>query len=210
MEITPKPIENYCISHTTPLPSAFSRLRDETFSKTEFPQMQVGLIEGSLLKLLVALVQPRVVVELGTFTGYSSLAMAQALPQGAKIITCDINPDTTSIAQKYWKEAATGKKIELKLGPALETLNELTDTIDLSFIDADKINYSNYWDAIVPKTRKGGIIVVDNVLWSGNVLDPQSEEDHAIHRFNEKASKDPRVEVLMLPIRDGMLIARKI
>lgn len=210
MEIIHPSIEAYCIEHTTPLPQIFDQLRLETYSKTDLPQMQVGLIEGSFLKFLVHLISPKLVVELGTFTGFSSLAMAETLPEDGRIITCDIDPDATSLAQNYWKKSPHGRKIELRLGPALKTLESLAGPIDLAFIDADKINYSNYWEALVPKIRTGGLIVVDNVLWNGRVLSPRDGDDHAIHSFNERARNDSRVEVLMLPVRDGILIARKL
>lgn len=202
-------IEDYCIQHTTPLSSLFDQLRDETYSKTDMPQMQVGQIEGAFLKLLVHLTQPKLVVELGTFTGFSSLAMAEALPENGKIITCDIDSETTAIAQKYWLKSLQGKKIVSRIGPALLTLETISEPIDLAFIDADKVNYSNYWEALVPKIRPGGLIVVDNVLWSGRVLDPKDTDDHAICEFNARAKNDSRMEVLMLPVRDGILLARK-
>lgn len=209
MNFTHPKIEAYCIQHSTPLSSLFDQLRDETYSKTDMPQMQVGPIEGSFLKLLVHLTQPNLVVELGTFTGFSTLAMAEALPESGKIITCDIDPETTGIAKQHWQKSPHGKKIESRIGPALSTLETLTQPIDLAFIDADKVNYSNYWEALVPKIGTGGLIIVDNVLWSGRVLDPQDMDDHAICEFNARAKNDSRVEVLMLPVRDGILLARK-
>lgn len=207
--VNPK-IEEYCANHTTPLPAVFSELKEVTFKETRAPQMQVGVIEGSFLKMLVALTQARTVLEFGTFTGYSSLAMAQALPEGGKVITCDIDPDATEIAKKFWAKNPHGKKIELKLAPGLDSVAKITEPIDLVFIDADKGNYTNYWEASLPKVRQGGLIVVDNVLWSGRVLNPQEASDKHIAKFNDHARNDKRVETLMLPVRDGMLLARKI
>jgi len=210
MDLIKPDIENYCLKHTTPLPEIFTQLRDETYRNTEMPQMQVGPMEGSFLKLLIHLIQPKLVIELGTFTGFSSLAMAQALPENGKIITCDIDPESTSIAKTFWHQSPHGKKIELRLGPALSTLESIPRPIDMVFIDADKVNYSHYWEALVPKVRAGGLIIVDNVLWSGRVLAPQDVTDHEICAFNQRAKEDPRVEILMLPIRDGILLARKL
>jgi caffeoyl-CoA O-methyltransferase len=208
--ITNDKIENYCRSHTTPLPEIFSKLRESTYAEAKMPQMQVGLLEGRFLGLLVALTGAKRVLEFGTFTGFSSLAMAQYLPDDGKVITCDIDPIHTAIAKRFWSESPHGKKIDLHLGPALETVEKLNETFDLVFIDADKANYVNYWEKSLPKVRKGGLIVVDNVLWGGAVLDPQDKSDHDIVNFNKHAAKDKRVEVIMLPLRDGVLVARKL
>jgi caffeoyl-CoA O-methyltransferase len=209
MKFTDPNIENYCIEHSTPISKIFHSLREETFAKTSAPQMQVGAIEGGFLKFLIRLSGAKTVLELGTFTGYSALMMAEALPEDGQLITCDIDPRATEIAKKYWEQSPHGKKIALKLGPALDTIQELTSTLDLVFIDADKNNYTNYWEACLPKVRQGGLIVVDNVLWSGRVLEPQEKSDFAIVEFNRHAHADARVDHLMLPIRDGMLLARK-
>jgi caffeoyl-CoA O-methyltransferase len=150
------------------------------------------------------------VLEFGTFTGFSALAMAEYLPDDGKVITCDIDPVHTAIAKRFWAASPHGKKIELRLGPGTETVDKLTETFDLVFIDADKGNYVNYWDKSLPKLRRGGLMVVDNVLWSGAVLNPQEKSDHDIVNFNKHAAGDKRVETLMLPVRDGVLIARKL
>jgi caffeoyl-CoA O-methyltransferase len=202
-------IEDYCRAHTSPLPELFTRLRDVTFKEAKLPQMQVGLLEGRFLGLLVAITGAKRVLEFGTFTGFSSLAMAHQLPPDGKLFTCDIDPVATAIARKFWAESPHGKKIELLLGPAAETVDSLDEVFDLVFIDADKGNYVNYWEKSLPKVRKGGLIVVDNVLWSGAVLDPKEKSDRDIVAFNDHARLDSRVEVLMLPIRDGVLVARK-
>ncbi|MGZ3652797.1 MAG: O-methyltransferase [Bdellovibrionota bacterium] len=210
MKLTDEKIEDYCRAHTSPLPEIFGRLRDATYKEAHAPQMQVGLLEGRFLGLLVALTQAKRVLEFGTFTGFSALAMAQYLPADGKLITCDIDEKVTAIAKKFWSESPHGKKIELRLGPGTETVDSLSETFDLVFIDADKANYINYWEKSLPKVRSGGLLVVDNVLWSGAVLDPQDKSDHAIVNFNEHAAKDPRVEIVMLPVRDGVLVARKL
>jgi caffeoyl-CoA O-methyltransferase len=209
MNITPPNIEKYCQTHSTPIAALFEALKEDTIAHTTAPQMQVGMIEGSFLQMLVRLTGAKKVIELGTFTGYSSLIMAEGLADDGVIYTCDVDPRATEIAQKYWAQSPHGKKIQLKLGPALETIPTLGESFDMAFIDADKANYQAYWDLLVPRMRSGGLIVVDNVLWSGRVLQPEDKSDHAIHNFNEYASRDARMQTLMLPIRDGMLLGIK-
>ncbi len=201
-------IEAYCLDHTTPLPEIFDRMREATYAQMKLPQMQVGLLEGRFLALLISLTNAKRVLEFGTFTGFSSLAMASALPVDGELITCDVDTRATNLAEEFWRQSPHGARIQLRLGPAKETLTTLKGPFDLVFIDADKENYQTYWDGSLPLMRKGGLIVVDNALWSGKVLRPQEKSDWEIHRFNEYAKKDPRVELVMLPIRDGMLLAR--
>ena len=202
-------IEKYCENHSTPEAPVFAKLVEETYSSTEIPQMQVGHLEGAFLKMLVRLTQARRILEIGTFTGYSALSMAEALSKDGELITCDIDPENTKIAQKHWDRSPDGKKIRLVLGSALDSLKKLEGPFDMVFIDADKENYLNYWEAVLPKVVTGGLIVVDNVLWSGNVLNPKDETDHAIVKFNDKAREDSRVELVMLTVRDGMTLAWK-
>ena len=209
INIVSENIENYCSRHSQPEPQLITELVRETRKSTELPQMMVGQLEGNLLKLLVRLSCAKLVLEIGTFTGYSALMMAEGLPENGKLITCDIGPDWTRIAQKYWSRSPHGKKIELKLGSALETIKSLNGPFDMVFIDADKENYSNYWEACLPKVRSGGLIAADNVLWSGRVLNPQDTSDHAICKFNDLVANDSRVEPVMLTVRDGMTLAWK-
>lgn len=210
MKLVPEEIEDYCRAHTTPLPALFDRLKETTFAELSAPQMQVGLLEGRFLGLLVAISGAKRVLEFGTFSGFSALAMASALPDDGQLITCDIDPRATNVAKKFWEQSPHGKKIELRLGPGAETVEKLEGNIDLVFIDADKAGYQTYWDKSLPKVRKGGLLVVDNVLWSGRVLDPQEKSDRDICAFNDYARSDTRVEIVMLPIRDGILVARKL
>lgn len=210
MNLVQPDIETYCRNHSTPLPPIFDKLKEETFASLNAPQMQVGLLEGRFLQMLIAISGAKRVLEIGTYSGFSALSMASALPADGKLITCDIDPKATSVAQKYWNESPHGKKIELKLGPAKETIQSLEGNFDLVFIDADKAGYIDYWNACVPKLKTGGLIVVDNVLWSGKVLNPQEKSDHEIHAFNTMASKDTRMESVMLTIRDGIFVARKL
>ncbi len=207
LTLVPEAIEAYAVQHTSALPELYERLRRETLERTEWPQMQVGPMEGRLLKLLARLTGARLAVEIGTFTGYSALSIAEGLPEGGRLITCDVDPETSAIAQRYFDEAPWGHKIELRLGRALDTLEQVEGPVDLAFIDADKVSYVDYWEALVPLVRSGGLIVVDNVLWSGKVLDPQDDSTRAIARFNEHARADDRVELVMLTVRDGMTLA---
>ncbi len=209
MKLVSEEIETYCKKHTSPLPGIFEALREATYQKLNAPHMQVGLLEGSFLALLIKLMGAKRVLEFGTFSGYSALAMASALPSDGKLITCDVDPKATEVAKEFWNRSEHGKKIELRLGPGLETLKTLDGSFDLVFIDADKANYKHYWKESIPKLRSGGLLVVDNVLWSGRVLSPQEKSDHDIHEFNEMAMREVGMEVLMLPVRDGMLLARK-
>lgn len=207
--ITPEPIETYATQHAPEEAELLHALARETYATMERPQMQVGRLEGGLLRLLVRAVRAQRVLEIGTFTGYSALAMAEGLPEDGALITCDIDAATAAVAQRYFDQSPHGKKIQLRVGPALETIAKLKGLFDLVFIDADKPNYQNYWDAVMPKVRSGGLIIVDNVLWSGRVLDPQDVNSRAIAAFNASVRSDPRTESVLLPVRDGITLAWK-
>jgi predicted O-methyltransferase YrrM len=209
ISFVPENIQAYADAHSSPEAPLYKELAAETRASTTQPQMMVGHCEGLLLKLIVRMIAARRVLEIGTFTGYSALAMAEGLPDGGEIVTCDIDPKATAIATKYWNRSPHGKKIVLRLGPALDTIAALAGPIDLVFIDADKTNYIHYWDACLPKVRAGGVILADNVLWSGEVLAPKEADARALAAFNEHIARDPRVEHVMLPIRDGITIAVK-
>lgn len=211
MEIVNAEIEKYCLAHTQKMPELFEKLALVTREKTTAPQMQVGPLEAKFLQTVVKMVRAKNILEIGTFTGYSSLAMALALPADGQIITCDIDAKTTAIAQEFWNQANVQEKIVSKIGPGLETLKSLpNDHFDLVFIDADKANYLNYFEASMPLLRKGGFFLVDNVLWSGRILNPQEESDKAIDKFNKFVTQDKRVEAIILPIRDGITLAQKL
>jgi caffeoyl-CoA O-methyltransferase len=205
----PENIDAYATSHSTPESALFAELAAVTRARTKQPQMMVGPTEGLLLKFLVRMTGAKRVLEIGTFTGYSTLSMAEGLPDDGTLVTCDIDPDATAIARSFWDRSPHGRKIALKLAPALDTIATLAGPLDFVFIDADKTNYIRYWDACVPKMRPGGAIAADNVLWSGRVLDPKDPDDHALAAFNEHVLRDARVELVMLPIRDGITIAVK-
>ena len=202
-------VEQFAHDHTEPESDLFLRLRDETYRDMNCPQMQVGRIEGRFLKMLVRLTGARRILEIGMFTGYSALMMAEGLPDDGKIVTCDVDPKAEAIARRYFAESPNGHKIEIRMGPALETIKTLSGALDMVFIDADKGNYSNYYEAVLPLVKTGGLIVADNVLWSGRVLHPEAPDDHAIVAFDKLVQSDPRVENVCLTVRDGMMLAWK-
>ena len=191
------------------------RLRAET-AALPGAGMQIGPEQGQFMALLVELIGARRCLEVGTFTGYSALAIALALPADGRLIACDVNPETTAVAKRYWAEAGVAEKVDLRLAPALETLAALhaegrDNTFDMAFIDADKANYPAYFEACLALMRPGGIIVLDNVLWGGAVADPASNDADtvALKRLNAALSADARVTISMLPLGDGVTIARK-
>jgi predicted O-methyltransferase YrrM len=195
-------------------PAVLRRLREETAQMPE-SQMQIAVEEGALLALLVQLIGARRIVEVGTFTGYSSTAMALALPPGGQIVCCDVSKEYTDVAMRAWAEAGVADRVELRLAPALETLDALLDaggagTFDLAFIDADKPNYAAYYERALRLVRAGGLIAIDNVLWSGRVADPVNQEEStlAIRALNAAIAADQRVDVAMVPIADGLTLAR--
>jgi caffeoyl-CoA O-methyltransferase len=208
--IVSEKIENYCERHLASESSLFQELAKETHLKMDMPQMQVGHLEGKFLKWLCSLIKAKKILEIGTFTGYSTLSMAEALAQDGEIITLDIDPIATSLAKKYWKQSPYGKRISLQLGDAIKLLPQIKGSFDLIFLDADKENYPCYWELLLPKLRSGGLIVVDNVLWSGRVLEPKDKSDKAIAELNQMIAKDARVEAVMIPLRDGIFLCRKI
>jgi caffeoyl-CoA O-methyltransferase len=209
--IIPKKIEDYCLHHSSPRGKLLHELEKYTRRHCEDAQMLIGPHEGALLAMLVRLGGARRVLEIGTFTGYSALCMAEALPKNGRLITCEIRPKHAEIAQTFFDRSPHGRKIRLRLGAALETLADLpaSATFDFVFLDADKENYVNYYEAVVPRLRPGGVIVADNVLWSGRVLAPKNKTDRAVVKFNKHVRRDPRVECVMLPVRDGVSLIRK-
>lgn len=202
-------LDAYAAAHSGPVPALYDELHQVTLAETELPQMQVGPLVGRFLMLVTKLTRARRAVEIGTFTGYSALSIAEGMVAGGQLTTCDIDPHATAIAQRFWDRAPWGDRITLKLGPALDTLATLEGPLDLAFIDADKTSYSAYWDAIVPMMRPGGLILVDNVLWSGTVLAPESDDAKAIATLNRKVASDDRVDHALLTLRDGLMMAVK-
>lgn len=203
-------LEDYAARHTTPEPELLAELCAATQAGMALPQMQVGLVEGSFLKMLVALTSARTVVEIGMFTGYSALMMASALPPDGRLFTCDVDPEACAMARSFFARSPHGEKIEILMGPARETLPRIPGPVDLVFIDADKTGYPHYYDLMVEKVRPGGLLVFDNMLWSGEVLNPADEETRALVATARRVQDDPRVENVLLTIRDGMLLARRL
>ena len=202
-------IEEYAEAHTTPAPELLRQLAAETRATMSSPQMLTGLTEGRFLELLVSAVGARRVLEIGTFTGYSALSMAAALPEGGRIDTCDIEPAHVEVARRYISQSQHADKITIHLGPAVETIAALDGEFDFVFIDADKVNYDTYYETVLPRLSERGLIAIDNTLWSGRVLDPQDEDSKAIAALNDKLAADERVVCVQLTIRDGVTLVRR-
>ena len=200
-------VEQFARDHTEPETDLYVRLREETYRVMQWPEMQVDVIEGRFLQMLVRLSGAKSILELGMFTGYSALMMAEALPDDGHLISCEIDARAEAIARRYFAESPHGDKITIRMGAALDTIKTLAGPLDLVFIDADKVNYSNYYEACLPLLKSGGLIIADNVLWSGKVVDPKDADDHAIFAFNRLVQSDLRVENVCLTVRDGMMLA---
>ena len=205
----------YLLSVSLREPDVLCRLREET-AKMPQHNMQISPEQGQFMALLVELTGARKCLEVGTFTGYSTLSVALALPEDGQIVACDISEEFTSRAKPYWQKAGVVGKIDLRLGPALETLDALiadgeSGAFDFAFIDADKVNYQGYFQRALDLIRRGGLILVDNVLWSGAVVDParDDEDTEAIRAFNQACADDPRISLSLVPIGDGLTLARK-
>jgi predicted O-methyltransferase YrrM len=180
-------------------------------AKLPMAGMQIGPEQGALMQMFVRLLGARRCLEIGTFTGYSALAVALALPATGRLVCCDVSEEWTSIARRYWKKAGIDHKISLKLGPALETVKGLKGPFDFVFIDADKTNYRNYYERCLKLVRKGGLIAIDNTLWGGTVIKPERQDEDvvAIREFNRRLHRDRRVEMVLVPIGDGLSLAMK-
>lgn len=196
-------------------PDVLKQLRDQT-QKMSMSQMQISPEQGQFMRLLMEMMGAKKTLDIGTFTGYSALSVALGLPENGKVIACDINGEWTKIARRFWEQAGVANKIDLQLAPAVETLQALIDsgesnTFDFAFIDADKLNYSRYYELSLQLVRPGGMIAVDNVLWDGKVADPAVHDDNtnAIRNLNQFILNDERVSISMLPIGDGLTLARK-
>jgi caffeoyl-CoA O-methyltransferase len=206
-------VEAYAAAHTTPAADHLRALAEETRATLRSPGMLTGEVEGRFLELLVFLARPRLVLEIGTYSGYSALSMAPALPEGGRIITCELDDRHADVAERHIAAAGLADRIELRRGPALDTVNGLDGPFDVVFIDADKPGYLDYYEAVLPKLSERGLIVVDNVLWSGRVADPPSDDDddntRSLRAFNDHVAADDRVVSVMLTVRDGITLARR-
>ncbi len=210
MDFLPETISDYIEEHSTPEPSLLTDLSRHTHLKMLYPQMLSGNLQGQFLKMISFMLAPSCILEIGTYTGYSAICMAEGLAPGGILHTIDINEELKSTIEEYLRRAGMDQKVRLHIGNALSIIPTLAETPDLVFIDADKVNYPNYYDMVVPLMKKGGFIVADNVLWSGKVTETdKDEETAALDLFNKKVTADDRVENLILPLRDGLMIIRK-
>jgi caffeoyl-CoA O-methyltransferase len=202
-------IEAYAEAHTTPPLDLLARLAAETQETLRSPQMLTGRIEGRFLELLVFGVGAKRVLEIGTYSGYSALSMAAGLPPDGRIDTCEIDPQHAEVARRYIAESPYADRITVHLGPALESIAALEGDFDFVFIDADKGNYANYLEAVLPRLTEGALIAIDNTLWSGKALDPQDDDSHAIAALNDAIAADERLVAVQLTIRDGVTLVRR-
>ena len=207
--IVDEQIEAYAEAHTTPPLDLLARLAQETKETLRSPQMLTGTIEGRFLELLVFGTGARRVLEIGTYSGYSALSMAAGLPPDGRIDTCEIEPKHAEVARRYIAESPYADRITVHLGPALESIAALEGDFDFVFIDADKGNYANYLEAVLPRLTEGALIAIDNTLWSGKVLDPQDEDSRAIAALNDAIAADERLAAVQLTIRDGVTLLRR-
>jgi predicted O-methyltransferase YrrM len=204
-------IEGYAEAHSAPESELLQRLHRETHAKVMMPRMLSGRLQGNALQMFARMIQPKRILEIGTFTGYSAICLAQGLAPDGLLHTIDINEELETMIRRYIAEAGLADKISLHVGNALDIIPQLDEQFDLVFIDADKINYQRYYDLVFDKVKKGGFIIADNVLWSGKVLNDKMDKDTlAIHQFNEYVHQDTRVFHFLLPLRDGLLIAQKL
>ena len=205
-------IQTYAENYTSGESELLRELREKTFGERDDKSMLSGFYQGRLLAMFSKMLQPRRILEIGTYMGYSALCLAEGLSADGKIVTLDIDEETNAIANDFWARSEFKNKIDARLGNALEIIPAFDETFDLVFIDADKPNYANYFDSIFPKLRVGGIILADNVLWSGKVLDIETNNDEstvALREFSEKIQADERVSNILFAVRDGLMVIRK-
>jgi caffeoyl-CoA O-methyltransferase len=211
MDFIPADINKYSEDHTTPENEVLSKLNRDTHAHVMMPRMLSGHLQGKLLSLLSTMIRPERVLEIGTYTGYSAICLAEGLTETGKLITVDINEELEAMARKYFQAAGLQDKISYLIGDARQIIPGLNEKFDLVFIDADKENYSLYYDLVFDKVKKGGYIIADNVLWSGKVLMEKPDKDTiSLINYNKKIHADNRVENLLLPVRDGLMICRKL
>jgi caffeoyl-CoA O-methyltransferase len=208
------PLAEYLLAHRTPDDELLRELQEETAALGDKAVMQIGADQGTFLTLLVAAMKAREAVEVGTFTGLSALCIARGLAPGGRLLCCDVSEEWTAVARRYWTKAGLQDRIELRLAPALTTLRALPrePRFDFAFIDADKPSYRAYYEEILPRLRVGGLVTVDNVLWSGDIVNPEKKDEStlALRAFNDHVAADRRVQSVMLPLADGLTLARKL
>ena len=212
MEFIDPKIDEYVSAHSEDEPLVLKELTRETWLKAINPRMLAGHLQGRTLSMISHMIKPKTALEIGTFTGYSAICLAEGLAENGKIITIDINEELEAFAKKYFVKAGIETKIEQRIGEAMELVPSITEELDLVFIDADKTNYANYYEMVLPKLRIGGYIIADNVLWSGKILEDSNKYDadtKALIDFNKKVQADNRVQNVLFPIRDGIQVIRK-
>lgn len=210
MEFLPDDIEAYVQAHTTAEPDLLKKIARDTHAQVLKPRMLSGNVQGRFLSLISKLIQPNVVLEIGTYTGYSAICLAEGLAPGGKLITIDINEELENRVRGYFEQAGLKDVIDYRIGNALNLLPAINETIDLVFVDADKENYLKYYNLVIDKVRSGGLILADNVLWSGKITQTKTDKDtRALQEFNDAVVADGRVECMLLPLRDGIMMARK-
>ncbi|MEP2773399.1 MAG: O-methyltransferase [Fulvivirga sp.] len=211
MNFLPEAIEDYVAQHTASESELLSKLNRETHAKVLMPRMLSGHVQGRVLSMLSYMIRPSKILEIGTYTGYSALCMAEGLADDGQLITIDINEELEDMVRSYIEQAGLSNKIDYRIGNAIDLIPEINDSFDMVFIDADKINYSNYYDLCIDKVRQGGFIIADNVLWSGKVVGDKIDKDtQALLDFNNKIHEDTRVENVLFPVRDGLMVVRKL
>jgi predicted O-methyltransferase YrrM len=210
MHFFPESLERYAEDHTTFESELLKKLNRETQARIYMPQMISGHLQGQLLRMISLLIRPKNILEIGTFTGYSAICMSDGLQPGGTLYTIDINEELREMAEQYFKQAGISEKVNYKIGDATNIIPELNATFDLVFIDADKINYSKYYELVFDKVRRGGVILADNVLWSGKVIEEvRDDETNALIAFNDRIQQDSRVDNVLLTQRDGLMMIRK-
>lgn len=211
MEFIDESIQNYCEKYSNPEDNVLQELSRETHLKVLTPRMLSGHLQGNILSAISYMIRPKNILEIGTYTGYSAICMAKGLQEDGKLITIDVNEELEEMCNRYFEKAGMQDKIQQIIGNATEIIPKLNETFDLVFIDADKANYSLYFDQVIDKMSIGGFIMADNVLWSGKILNEKKDKQtQALHDFNKKALESDRVENVILPVRDGIHLIRKI
>ncbi len=213
MDFLPDKIDQYVDGLCDPESDLLRELHHETWEKVLIPRMLSGHVQGRILSMFSHMIQPKRILEVGTYTGYSAICLAEGLQEGGVLHTIDINDELESMIRRYLSRADLNDTVQLHIGNAMEIIPALNETWDLVFIDADKPNYSNYYDLVIDEVRPGGIIIADNVLWSGKVVDDESNMDDdtkALKAYSEKIQNDPRVANVLFPVRDGLMVARKL
>jgi len=210
MDFLPKEIDDYALGHTSPESDLLKKINRETHAEILMPRMVSGHLQGRFLSMVSHMIQPQVVLEIGTYTGYSAICLAEGLAPNGKLVTIDVNEELETRVRSYFSQAGLENRVDYLIGDAAKLIPTLVDQFDLVFIDADKENYSLYYDLVFEKVRLGGFILADNVLWSGKVVQSKIDKDtKAVREFNRKVADDPRVTTMLLPLRDGIMLIKK-